>query len=153
MSSIASAFKTTEQELSRVLQSIAKKDYASLREFRNACEIGTLPYSGYVLAAVIPFLAERGIQLPCGERIASLSDAARKQMRIVVCGRLADFESVADRISGLQATDDELRNYYKNLYEHDWDEAANAMRDGIAFIDRGIRALNSDEELLVFTIA
>jgi hypothetical protein len=53
----------------------------------------------------------------------------------------------------MQATDADLRQYYGELYATDWDQAAAAMRSGFAFIEQGIRSLNSDDELLIVMIS
>ena len=151
MSAVASAYKTTEAQLSEALSLRNQKQYQRFWEVFRTYEIATLPYSGYVLAAVIPFAQSKGIDLPtaCG---TALSEADRAQLGVVACGKPVDYESVARGIAQLQVTDPELRQYYADLYTHDWDEAAKAMRHGFAFIQQGIEALNSGDQLLIFLI-
>jgi len=73
-------------------------------------------------------------------------------LRIIACGKAADYENTAKALDDLQATDAELAQYYAELYQHKWDEAATAMWEGLAFVQRGIRSLNSDDEILIFRI-
>jgi hypothetical protein len=152
MSAIASAHKITEAELAHALAVLDRRGYPEFWKLLGTYQIGTLPYSGYVLAAVIPFAQQKGIQLPSARNGALFSDVQRKQLGVVACGNAAEYESVAKSIAQLQATDAELRQYYNELYAHDWDEASSAMRQGFSFIQQGIRALNADDELLIFSI-
>jgi len=49
-------------------------------------------------------------------------------------------------------TDEELQQYYGELYGTDWDQAATAMRSGFAFIRQGIGSLSSGDELLIISV-
>jgi hypothetical protein len=152
MSAIARSYKIDKVQLPQGLAILERKEYKEFWKFMETFEVATLPYSGYVLAAVIPFMRTKGIRLPNAGNGALLSDAQRKQLGVVACGNATEYQSAGDDIAGLQTSDAELQKYYAELYEHDWDEAATAMHQGFAFILQGIRSLNSEDELLIFSI-
>src|SRR5262245_36920489 len=149
MSAIASSYKITEARFLEVRKVLDRNGLEEVWELLATCRIGTLPYSGYVLAAVIPFAQARGIKLPITE---SVSDEERKQLGIVGCGTARDYHVVAKGLSALDVTDAELGQYFAKLYAQEWDEAATAMRRGFQFIQEGIESLSSDSELLIFSI-
>ena len=152
MSAIASSYKMTEGQLSERLGMLDRNEHKNFWEFMRSCQVGTLPYSGYVLGALIPFVQSKGIQFPSARNNPLLSDSQRKQLGIVACGKAGDYQNVANGLAGLQVTDVELRKYYAELYGHDWDEAPATMRQGFAFILQGIESLKSRDELLIFSV-
>lgn len=152
VSAIATSYKITEASLAQGLELLNGNEYQKFWAFMKTHEVSTLPYSGYVLAAVIPFVQQRGIELPNARRVTLLSNGVAKRLGILVGGQAADYQVAAKSLAELQATDSELRQYYNDLYGHDWDEAATAMREGFAFIQQGIKSLNSEDELLMFSI-
>jgi len=72
MSAIASAYKITEDALLQACDLLKREKHQEVWKFLGTHEVGTLPYSGYVLAAVIPFAEQRGLKFPTGERVKSL---------------------------------------------------------------------------------
>lgn len=152
MSVIASAYKLAPPQLLDALKLLDTNRHDDFWKRLKSHEIGILPYSGYVMAAVIAYARRKGIVLPDGRRLATLSSIQRKELGIVACGVADDYRDAAKAIAVVEATDQELHQYYNELYAHDWQEAATAMRKGFAFILQGIQALNSDDELLMFSI-
>lgn len=152
MSAVASAYKLAPTQFLEALKLLDTNRHVEFWKCLKSYEIGTLPYSGYVMAAVIAYARRKGIVLPDGRRPATLSSIQRKELGIVACGVADDYRDAAKAIAVVEATDQELRQYYSELYAHDWQEAATAMRQGFAFILQGIHALNSGDELLIFSI-
>jgi hypothetical protein len=147
MSAIASAYKLSGSEVQQAKMFLDQNDAKGFWRFMMEHEMMTFPYTGDVLGAVIPFLRERGIALP--KPGPALLDGVRG---VVVAGRAADFQGVSLGLSQLEVSDGALREYYRELYEHDWEEAALAMREGFAFIQRAIAAINEEDEMAVLSI-
>jgi hypothetical protein len=89
-------------------------EYGKFWEFMNQYLIGTLPYSGYVLAASIAFAQKQGIQWPKAKN-GMFTEAQQKQFGIVCCGNSADHQNLANGLAELQASDAELRQYFGEL--------------------------------------
>jgi hypothetical protein len=146
MSMIAGAHKLDSLSVEDATKFLEQNDTKAFWRLMGDHEMMTFPYSGYVLAAVIPFLGTRGVNLPKPN-----PEVFVQANGILLAGTANDYKSASLALSQLEATDDELRKYYRELYEHDWEEAAGAMREGFAFLQRAIGAINSEDELVVIS--
>ena len=91
VSAIATSYKITEKALSEGLELLNRNEHEKFWQFMEAYEVATLPYSGYVLAAVIPFAQLKGVELPSGQGTAAISDSQQRQLGMVACGNRTGF--------------------------------------------------------------
>lgn len=152
MSAIASAYRLDDASLAKAVSLMRGNEWSKLWNFMKSYEVETLAYSGYVLAAAIPFVQQKGIVLPKREDLAILSSTDRKTLGLVALGNAVDYAAAAQGLANLSATNDELRQYYEQLYEHEWDQSAVAMREAFSFLERAIKSVKSSQALLLLMI-
>ena len=151
MSTIAAVYRIDIPSLTSAVGLWDQKKYAEFWEVMASCEPFSFPYSGYVLGAAIAFANSRGVKLPQKTDLQILSSEHRKAIGLLAMGNAADFAPAASGLADLRATDPEFRRFYNDLYDHDWDEAATAMREGFSFLERAIRTIEFTDDLLLVT--
>ena len=152
MSAVASAYKMEANALARASTLIAHNEYDKLWDLMKIHRVATLSYSGIVLAAAIPFLGERGIAFPKREDLSVFSTRDRETIGLIALGNADDYTFAARDLASLSVTNDELRQYYMQLYGDEWDQAATAMREAFSFLGRAMKSVEFSQDLLLIAI-
>jgi hypothetical protein len=107
--------------------------------------VGHIEYGwdGYVLATLLPFLSEQGIDLMTSEyaEAATAISNARDATAFVVTDR--HRQQYLERLKPERFDDAALQRYFEEFNQTTADGVGAAMREGIAFFRDSLAALNS----------
>jgi hypothetical protein len=115
---------------------------------QHGVEVANYPWSGYVIAAVIPYLAEKhGIDFSSGmdDLGTFLSETRRSSFIPLTHG---DKEKYLQQL-GQEFAESDLRDYYNNLMGANEADIGPAMRDGILAIKHALGALDEGSFVLL----
>jgi hypothetical protein len=117
----------------------------------HAREVATYPWSGYVLATLLPFLEEQGIDLMASEFDDLAADICKA--RQTTCFLLTDAHKNAylERLKVAPFSEDQLRDYYNEFNGCAEPEAGRPMLDGIAAFRQSLESVDA-ESAVVFAI-
>ena len=150
MSQVASAYIVPEIDLkSAVVLIRGGKDAAFWSAIEPFEAPGKFDYSGFVVAILIAFLGERGVELPFDDTdsdVATLIDAG-----LVAASTVEQSAAVLAAINELPVSDAEMATYFEEFTEERWEEAGKAMRAAYTFItDALVRQINAGGRYLLF---
>jgi hypothetical protein len=114
----------------------------------HGVEVAKYRWSGYVMAAVIPYLTEKhGINL--SSELSDLGSFLSEQRRSSFFPlTLKDKEMYLQQL-GQEFPESELRDYYNKLFEADDSGVGAAMKDGILAIKQALGAVDGDSFVLL----
>jgi len=142
MSQIASSFIVPEDRLPSIADLLrgGKFDafWTAIRPFETAVKYEE--YSGYVVAVLIAFLNERGINLPLDETNPMVAANANGDVGLIVVANTEQSAAAVTALNNLSVSDDELAVYFEEFSEYSFPEAGRAMRAAIDFIISGMTA-------------
>jgi hypothetical protein len=116
---------------------------------QNGRPLGDYPWSGYVLATLLPFLEEtRGIALMKSEYddLASLLAEKRGATYFFIT---QDHKKWLADLDPVKFGDDELRDYYNEFNEAQESGAGQPMLDGVRFLREAVAAVDASTVALL----
>ena len=108
-------------------------------------------WSGYVLATLIAYLEEHGIELTKSPYNALTEELCQSRGAAIFIFTPAHKDTFMSRLSPDQFSADELRDYYNDFNACNEPEMGQAMLDGIASIRDSLASLDADS-VIVFSI-
>jgi len=105
-------------------------------------------WSGYVLATLLPYLEEHGIDLMQSPYEALTTQLSRTRGATIFIFTPAHKSAYSDRLSPAQFSADDLRDYFNEFNETDEAEIGQAMLDGITSIRQSLAGLDADSVIL-----
>jgi hypothetical protein len=131
----------------RAIDQLQSNYDATIDQFGQS--VASYEWSGYVLATLLPYLREQGIDLmksPYNELTKQLSKDHRASIFILPH---AHQEAFFDKLSPSHFSSAELRDYYNEFNESDEEEIGQAMLDGIAALQCSLGTLDADSVVLL----
>ena len=115
---------------------------------RHGEEVANYRWSGYVMAAVIPYLTDKHGMAFSSEMADIGSFLCEKRQSSFIPFTLTDKEKYLQQL-GQEFPESELRDYYNNLFGANESDIGSAMRDGIAALKQALGALDGDSFVLL----
>lgn len=112
-------------------------------------EATSYDWSGYVLATVLPFLDERGVDLMKSEYGDLSSQLSKERKSTCFLFTPAHKQAYLPQLSPDSYSEAELRDYYNEFNGSSEAEAGKPMLDGIRAIHDSLRQLDEDSVILL----
>ena len=106
-------------------------------------------WSGYVLATLLPFLAEKKIDLMKGGYDEFAMALSQKRGATIFIFSSAQRDAYLERLLPEYYTVDSLRDYFNSFNETDEPEIGEAMMDGIVAIRESLASLDTRSVILL----
>ena len=144
MSAIASFTKLPKSSIDALRTAASPQDFTR----QHGVDVANYRWSGYVIAAVIPYLAEKhGIDL--SSELTDLgSFLSEKGQSSFFPLTLKDKEMYLHRLER-EFPELELRDYYNGFFESDEPDIGAAMKDGILAIKQALGAIDEESFVLL----
>jgi hypothetical protein len=153
VSQIASAYIVSSELLDRLNRLALDQDHGGFWDaLHTTGEVKPeYSYSGYVLAVVQSFIGDRGVPLPLNLQDVRVKTVFESEYGLMLCAGKADAVSAEAMLDALAPSEQELRMYFEEFNETEWDEAGIAMQEGIRFLRGALAQLHTDGDwLLIF---
>ncbi|HEY9789356.1 MAG TPA: hypothetical protein V6D22_03085 [Candidatus Obscuribacterales bacterium] len=99
------------------------------------------PYSGYVVAVLLPFLSDKGIDLPMNLETAPLRALAGADVGLLACADGKDAKDALDSLSKCKLDVEEMAHYFAEFTGEDWDDSGKAMTEARRFVEHGLESV------------
>jgi hypothetical protein len=148
MSQLALGYIVPPESIGQLSELATAQKYA---EFWKSIQlVGTqvqpsYPYSGYVVAVLLPFLSDKGIDLPMNLDTAGLRALAGADLGLLACADGKDAKDALDSLSQCKPDVAEMAHYFAEFTGEDWDEGGKAMKEAREFVEHGLESVRNLE--------
>lgn len=150
MSLIASVYAVTEEQLIALNQLAAQKKGDGMWEYLEEQKTEIVPeygYDGEIISVLIAFLEEHDIEFPKFRKYENL-----KRIDIVPADAAPALAASIEELDQ-EVEDEDLTTFYTESTDEEFDDAEQAMREGLTFLVRGLRTAAKKKAYFVLNIA
>jgi hypothetical protein len=141
MSQIATGYGLSSSLLDRLLPALVDRDrfYEAFWSLLHDHATETTPdysFSGSVVAIAIEYLEDKGVPLPVNDSHPTFRAMLSADLSLAMCCDAEQAKATVGAMQQLQVDVSELGIYYVEFTGEEWDEASDALVEGLDYIKR-----------------
>jgi hypothetical protein len=155
MSQIASGYGLSSSLMNQLLPLAEDRNYKAFWSllFDQATE--TTPnysFSGSVVAIATVYLEGKGVRLPVNDAHPTVRAMLSAELSLEMCCEAEQAVAVLAAMQQLEIDDSELGSYYVEFTGEEWDQAIDALREGLDYIKRTLLLAQSGYDWIMLFI-
>ena len=157
MSQIATGYGLSSSTLDRLLPTLEEQDryYNAFWSLLRDHALETTPdyhFSGSVVAIAMEYLAEKGISLPVNDSHSTIRAIMSADLSLAMCCDANQAGSIATAMHELHIDESELAGYYAEFTGEEWNNASDALKEGLDYIKRTLLLVEAGCEWVILFI-
>jgi len=139
MSQIATGYGVTSSLLNQLMPTLEGSDHEAFWSLLHDHAAETTPaysFSGSVVTVAVEYLEDRGLSLPLNDSHAVVRAILSSGLSLAMCCQAAEAGALVAAMRQLQPDDEELGRYFAEFTGEVWDQASDALREGLDYIAR-----------------